>query len=279
MRTPARGAFRRAPQCSQVQARFSTEKVVPSGAGIVSTEEYPLFRSKIPRWVRKTAVMWHTVVDSEREEYLRNVCQSRWKLRFEEQQLSAMQRSQENWHNQRGDVEPDEPCYKQTARGIPGFHMGDRIWPIAMLNANVIYVSVFLKSLTLVLVPGSALNPIAEEVMDQCLVPLAYWNPKTDVKPFTIPGISHSTPSDVKPYWILSFVDGTEAIVLFEDDTPSKYEAIYHLQQRIHELDKVDRKKYLPIVTNAKDVNGWVRVKSHGLDSYTINEHAPLRYV
>eukprot|EP01059_Diplonema_ambulator_P026420 TRINITY_DN43711_c0_g1_i1.p1 TRINITY_DN43711_c0_g1~~TRINITY_DN43711_c0_g1_i1.p1 ORF type:complete len:258 (+),score=61.50 TRINITY_DN43711_c0_g1_i1:70-843(+) len=234
---------------------------------------------KVPKWVRKTAVLWDTIEDNMREKYLTEVNNSKWKQRFVQMHLMASQKTTTNWADQRGDMEPDEPCFRQTPLGLPGFHMGDRIWPIAMLNSNVIFLSIYLEKLTLVIPPGAQLEHVAEEVKDQVLVPMAYWNPKTDVKPFTIPGLGITTPDDVVPYWIMSFVDGKEVVVPFPKDAATKYEVVQDLQEKLHEHDTVDRKTWLGAVANSPDKNTWVRVKKHGLDDFTINEHCPMRYM
>eukprot|EP01063_Lacrimia_lanifica_P006860 TRINITY_DN14331_c0_g1_i1.p2 TRINITY_DN14331_c0_g1~~TRINITY_DN14331_c0_g1_i1.p2 ORF type:complete len:285 (+),score=98.02 TRINITY_DN14331_c0_g1_i1:69-923(+) len=234
---------------------------------------------KVPKWVRKTAVTWNSVEDVQRAAYAKEVNQSKWSERFTQQFLYRAHHSQTNWRDGRHEMEPDEPCYKQKPLALADFHMGDRIWPIAMLNANVIYLSIFLEKLTLVLVPGCNLHSVGVEVRDQCIVPMAYWNPKTEVKPFTVPSIDLPCPADVRPYWRLQFVDGSEHVVLFEMDAQSKTDVVRHLQEQLHELDKVDRNTWMGAVSASPDKNAWVRVKKHGLDDYTIQEHCPLRYM
>eukprot|EP01064_Diplonema_japonicum_P010756 TRINITY_DN17999_c0_g1_i1.p1 TRINITY_DN17999_c0_g1~~TRINITY_DN17999_c0_g1_i1.p1 ORF type:complete len:281 (+),score=49.36 TRINITY_DN17999_c0_g1_i1:72-845(+) len=233
----------------------------------------------VPRWVKKTAVLWDSVEDTMRDKYLETVNNSKWANRFVQVNLMSAQKSSTNWSDQRGEVEPDEPCYKQSPLGYPDFSIGDKIWPIAMLNSNAIFLSVFVEKLTLVVIPGSPLEDLANEVRDQCLVPMAYWNPKTEVRPFKVPGVSVSTPSDVLPYWIINFVDGKEVVVPFAEGVESKYEVVQMLQERIAEEDTLDRKTWLAAVANIPDKNTWVRVKRHDLDDFTINEHCPIRYV
>eukprot|EP00755_Sulcionema_specki_P031317 Sspe_Gene.96403::Locus_69083_Transcript_1_1_Confidence_1.000_Length_999::g.96403::m.96403 len=238
---------------------------------------------RIPKWLKKVAVQWHTIEDKQRERFVREYNHSRWTDRFVQQFLYQSKKTTINWHDTRQDLEPDEKCFKQKPLGIKGFHMGDRIWPIAMLQRNVIYISAYTSKLTLVIIPGSPMMDITREVRDQCLVPIAYWNPKCEVRPFVVDipdSPSVSQPPDVLPYWVVKMVDGTERVVPFPADCTSKHDVIYRLQEEIHKLDAgVDKNKYYGVICNTRDKNGWIRVKTHNLDAYTIEEHCPKQYV
>eukprot|EP01065_Artemidia_motanka_P018316 TRINITY_DN21637_c0_g1_i1.p1 TRINITY_DN21637_c0_g1~~TRINITY_DN21637_c0_g1_i1.p1 ORF type:complete len:281 (+),score=40.14 TRINITY_DN21637_c0_g1_i1:86-928(+) len=248
-----------------------------------SASEYPQDTgsyTKAPRWMRKNLVLWHSVADQRRERFAKSYNVSKWSERFRDQFLEESKRSQMNWMDSKGDMEEKEPCYSQKPRGIKGFHMGDRIWPIAMLNTNVIYLSVYVAELTLV-IPNKQL-PLAQEVLDQCVVPIAYWNPKCNVKPFVIdlPKGPVSQPADVTPYWIVKMIDGQQSILKFLTEHSTKYEVINELQIRVAKMDAaVDKDKWNAPMMARPDHNDWVRVKKHGLDDYTINVHCPLRYV
>ena len=125
-------------------------------------EETPMWmQKKTSTRVRKVAPKWNSIVDLQREKHLTELNSSKWRERFIQTHLHAGKISQENWGEGRHEMEKDEPCFKQKPLGHPNWYMGDRIWPVAMLQRNVIYVSVFLEKLTLVLVPGSALNHLA----------------------------------------------------------------------------------------------------------------------
>ena len=115
-----------------------------------------------PAWIKKSAVQWQSVEDKHRTKSLIELNSSRWKERFVQQHMYGMKISRENWGDHRHEMEPEERCFKQKPLNHPDWHMADKIWPIAMLNTNVIYVSVFLEKLTLVLIPGSPLNHVAE---------------------------------------------------------------------------------------------------------------------
>eukprot|EP01061_Rhynchopus_euleeides_P010892 TRINITY_DN20455_c0_g1_i1.p1 TRINITY_DN20455_c0_g1~~TRINITY_DN20455_c0_g1_i1.p1 ORF type:complete len:288 (+),score=62.11 TRINITY_DN20455_c0_g1_i1:69-932(+) len=242
-------------------------------------EETPMFMRRTPAHIMKNAVQWSSIVDSQREKHMTELNHSKWRERFVQLHMYSAKISQENWGEGRHEMEDDEPCFKQKPLGHPNWFMADRIWPVAMLQRNVIYISVFVEKLTLVLIPGSPLNGVAEEVRDQCLVPLAYWNPKTEVRPFQVPGLPVPAPADVVPYWTLSFVDGTKLVLPFPKNCENKYDVINDLQVNLAKADKVDRTMWMESVSHAPDKNTWIRVKRHNLDDYTLNEHCPLQYV
>ena len=79
---------------------------------------------------------------------------------------------------------------------------------------------------------------------------------------------------------MLEFVNGHRSIVQFREDAENKYEVISDLQEELQELDsQIDHKQWLPVVSNCPDQNGWIRVKTHGLDDYTIHQHCPLQHI
>ena len=120
---------------------------------------------RVPAWRKKTAVMWHSLEDKARENYITDLNNSKWNTRFQQQFLFNQKMSQENWRDGKEDVEVDEKCYKQKPIGIPGFFMGDKIWPISMLHRSVIHLTIYLKKITLVSIPGSDQASIAEYVI------------------------------------------------------------------------------------------------------------------